>query len=110
MFKRWLVTLLLLTTAGPLWSGPDPMRPAPLAHPDKLEKPSVEASHWSLKLIRRTRNQQVALLNGRLVNVGERVDGALVTRIEDDQVTLRLPDNRSLRLWLPSAQLRQSRD
>jgi len=83
------------------------MQPARLQTAPKTTEQVIDSSRWRLNLIRQTGTQRVALLNGRLVNVGGRIDGALVTEIDAHQVTLKLPDQRSINLTLPSAQLRR---
>ncbi len=105
MFKRLFVVFWLVSVSSMAWSGPDPMRPAGLGKSPVAAKPAFESDHWRLNLIRQAGDVRVALLNDRLVNVGGRVDGALVTAIDAHQVILRLPDLSSIKLRLPSTQL-----
>jgi hypothetical protein len=80
--------------------------PATLAGPVE----PIDASHWRLNLIRQAGATRIALLNGQLLKVGSQIDGAQVTAIGEDHVTLRLVDERSLELMLPSVELRNNRD
>lgn len=104
-----LISVLSAYTCTVL-SGTDPMRPPDLQQPAKRVQRVMDSSHWHLNLIRRAGDGRVALLNGKLIGVGDVVDGARVTEIGTHQVTLSLPDERSLRLALPSAQLKNGRD
>ncbi len=84
------------------------MQPARIDQTPKAAKRVVGNSHWHLNLIRRTGEDRVALLNGKLVNVGGRIEGALVTAIGVRQVTLKLADDRLIKLELPSVRLRNA--
>ncbi len=86
------------------------MRPARIYQAPKVTKKGVDSSHWHLNLIRQAGEERVALLNGKLVNVGGRIEGALVTAIGESQVTLKLPDDRLIKLELPSVRLRNARN
>jgi hypothetical protein len=70
----------------------------------------IDSSRWQLNLIRQTGNDRLALLNGKLIGVGDMVDGARVIEIGAQRVTLKLPDERSIRLELPSVQLKRGRN
>lgn len=86
------------------------MQPATVNRAPKVAEMGVDKFHWRLSLIRQSGDVRVALLNGKLVNVGGRIQGALVSAIDMHQVTLRLPDDRLLKLELPSVRLRNGRD
>jgi hypothetical protein len=85
------------------------MRPVVLPEPPPQLEESVEPSHWRLKLIRQSGKQRIALLNGRLVKVGGRIDGALVTAIQEHKVILQLADDRPIELTLPSINIRHGK-
>ena len=86
------------------------MRPVILPEAVVTANQPIDASQWRLSLIRQSGESRVALLNGRLLKVGGCIDGAQVTAIEEDKVTLRLADKRSVKLLLPSAELRKNKD
>jgi hypothetical protein len=86
------------------------MRPVTLPESPQPVEEEIAPSSWQLRLIRRSGEERAALLNGRLLKVGGRIDGARVTAIEDHKVTLQLADDRSIELTLPSIQVRQSED
>jgi hypothetical protein len=110
VFRTILTIKLFALAAFPAWGGPDPMRPPLLPETSSPVHTEVEPSHWQLHLIRRSGEERLALLNGRLLKVGGSIDGARVTAIEDHKVTLQLADQRSIELTLPSIEIRHTKD
>ena len=108
VYKSILIGLLLIILSFPVLPGPDPMQPARNYRAPMISEGAFDSSQWRLNLIRHTNNGRVALLNGRLVNVGGRIDGALVTAIGRQHVTLKLAGGRAIKLELPSAKLRKN--
>jgi len=95
----------------------DPMRPPPFAlRQYRLEKQTKQAgtaapkpsrkstTRWVLNSILYAPGRQRAIVNGRLLAVGERIGGARLVAIERDRVRLRLQD-RSITLKLGTARL-----
>ena len=107
MFRALIITLILSVSAMPLLAGPDPMRPPAISKPVQSPQPMVQAGQWRLSLIRQQGSTRTALINGRLVRVGSQVDGARVAAIGRQQAILKLPDARSIKLELPSLQLKK---
>jgi len=107
------------TVAGPSSGGQgrDPMRPPAFAlgkyRQEKLrqqqrpaggDKPAARRPSWVLSSILFAPGRQRAIVNGRLLAVGDRVDGARLTRIERDRVRLSL-QGRTITLKLGTRRL-----
>jgi hypothetical protein len=107
VFKPIIIILLLSVPCLSLLAGPDPMRPPHLSVPVKPAKVEARTGHWRLSLIREEGQARAALINGKLVRVGSRVDGARVAAIGKQQALLQLPDARSIKLELPSLKLKK---
>ncbi len=110
MYRPILISLLLTLFPYPTWCGPDPMRPVSIPESPASAVEPIDQARWQLNLIRQTGAARVALLNGQLLKVGGHIDGAQVIAIGAYNVTLRLADDRSLELTLPSVELRKNRD
>ena len=95
----------------------DPMRPPPFAlrqyRLEKQKKPASTAepkptrktaARWVLNSILYATGRRRAIVNGRLLAVGERIGGARLVAIERDRVRLRLQD-RTITLKLGTARL-----
>ena len=80
-----LAGLPLLPAAGPVPALEDPMRP-PVYAP--RQAPAAPAKGWRLQAVFRGPAGMRALVNGRLVGVGDRVDGARVVAIGSRRVVL----------------------
>jgi hypothetical protein len=72
-----------------------------------VEIPEIDSGHWRLNMIKHRQGQRVAMINGRVVKVGDYLDGARVRSIDDGQVVLQLKSARIVKLLLPSVQLRK---
>lgn len=107
--NRFYVAVLLTVFAFPAIAGPDPMRPAITAPIAPMPvKEVIDSSRWRLNLIRHTSDGQVALINGKLVKRGGQVGDARVKTIGKRQVILILADGNTLKLELPSIQMRNN--
>ena len=85
-----LAGLVLLLATGPLGADlPDPTQPA--ARPPVQPAKNAEVN-WVLSLIKTTAVERTAVLNGRLVREGDRIDSAQVVRIGPASVVM-LNDN-----------------
>lgn len=106
MYRAAGLFFILLGCSITALAGTDPMRPPVVTQPSNAVQQPIDSSRWQLNLIRQTGNGRLALLNGKLIGVGGMVNGARVTEIGAQRVTLKLPDERSIRLALPSVQLK----
>ncbi len=113
--NRYLVLLLILmlpplqaaqpplrgkAEAGAMVEWRDPMQPPPFAlRQYRLEKrkqkavasaakPAARPKTWTLNSILHAPGRQRAIINGRLLAVGDRIDGARVIAIDRDRVRL----------------------
>lgn len=96
-----LVLLAALTASSAQAELPDPTAPPPRA--DSVEAPPPAA----LTAIRSSGAQRVAILDGRLVRVGERYQGARVVRIDETEVTLRRGSETVVLKLHPEAETRR---
>ena len=108
VYRVTVIFLILGSLSLAALPGHDPMQPANIIQAAKESVKILDSSYWHLNLIRQTGAERLALLNGQLVTVGGRIEGAVVTAISHDQVTLRLPDDRLIKLELPSVRLRNA--
>lgn len=79
---------LLLSGAAPALSLKDPTRP-PDARPAKVHKAARQPLRWTLSSTLVSPQRRTAVINGRLVGVGETVNGARVVEILPSKVRLR---------------------
>lgn len=103
--KRAICQSLLVVTAVSFIAGtaaavPDPTRP-PTAEEIRAwqSQDTGQPTAWRLESVLISERRKVAVINGRTVGVGDRVDGALVTAIEPGSVSLSA-DGRTLDLTL----------
>ncbi|HUR40514.1 MAG TPA: general secretion pathway protein GspB [Verrucomicrobiae bacterium] len=88
--SRWVLAAMLLAAAGlaSAQSGfGDPTRPTALAEPDESET-AVRGPRWRLQSTLVADQRRIAVINGRAVAQGERVDGARLVEVRQDGVTL----------------------
>lgn len=102
MSERALITLLLVCLVWPAAAVAaeqlrDPTRPSWLPDPGRQQRPVV--TRYRLESVLIAAERRVAVINGRVVTVGDVVDGAAVLSIEPEAVTLRR-DGRELVLKL----------
>lgn len=82
---------LLLAVAGAAAAGElaDPTRPPDFdAAPPVVEPAPLDRSQWTLSLVKISAARRSAVINGRVVRVGEEVDGARVVGIDPRAVQL----------------------
>lgn len=108
-FAALLAALLL---PQPLWAVDgafgDPTRPSSL-HDSSSVKVREAGPRWRLQSIRVASDRRTAVINERSVGVGETVDGATVTAIRSDGVSLQAGGQRvELPLVPQAAQIRKS--
>lgn len=100
MFKPAL-TLLLLSAAAVAAAQElgDPTRPTSLSEPHETTR-AVQMPRWRLQSTLIADDRRVAVINGRIVSVGERIEGATLLEVRSDGVTLQ-QDGQRLNLRLP---------
>lgn len=89
MALRLIALYLALLGAAQAETLPDPTRPA--LGWDAASETAALPSGPHLQAIRTQDGIRSALISGQTVRIGARVDGALVTRIDEDRVWLRGP-------------------
>lgn len=84
-----LILAAALGVSGNSAAVPDPTRPPT---PEEIrawhDQEAGQALAWRLESVLISDRRRVAVINGRAVRVGDRVDGALVTAISPGSVTL----------------------
>jgi hypothetical protein len=95
--------LLLLPLAAAAQSGlGDPTRPTSLSEPD-ASLPAVQGPRWRLQSTLVANERRLAVINGRTIAQGGRIDGATLVEVRQDGVTLDAQGERiNLRL-LPAS-------
>lgn len=97
------LALLAAAAAAAAQSGlGDPTRPTALAEPDAPGSAAAQGPRWRLQSTLVADTRRVAVINGRMVAQGERVDGARLVEIRPDGVTLEHEGQR-ITLRLPGA-------
>jgi MSHA biogenesis protein MshK len=99
---RWAAVLLVCAsapTAAQTGFG-DPTRPTSLSEPEAARV--VQGPRWRLQSTLVADNRRVAVINGRTVAQGERVDGAQLVEVRSDGVTLE-EDGQRFQLRLPGS-------
>lgn len=86
--------MLIWTGQGQAAILPDPTRPYQYGTEVMVEQVQDGKVEWRLSGIRINENKRSAILNGRLVKEGDKLDGAVVMEIKSSQVTLQLEENR----------------
>ncbi|MCP5149359.1 MAG: MSHA biogenesis protein MshK [Ectothiorhodospiraceae bacterium] len=98
------IVLVVLAAASPLVppdaaraNGLDdptrPVVPAPAPAPTAVAEPTVA---WQLTMVRVSRGDRIAVIDGTVVREGDRIGDAVVTRIDSVSVTLEHGGNREL--------------
>lgn len=75
----------------------DPTRPTSLAEPEPVAKATQSGPRWRLQSTLVAESRRLAVINGRTVAQGERVDGATVREVRQEGVTLDV-DGRQVEL------------
>lgn len=96
-----LLALLLAAAPAAAQSGfGDPTRPTSLSEPEPAR--AVQGPRWRLQSTLVADHRRVAVINGRTVAQGERVDGAQLVEVRPDGVTLE-QDGQRFQLRLPGS-------
>lgn len=106
MSERAAVLLLGLALAGGLPAAAaqgldDPTRPTSLAEPAPARR-AESGPRWRLQSTLVAEERRLAIINGRTVGPGDRVDGATVREVRRDGVTLEV-DGRRIELRMLGA-------
>jgi len=93
--------LLLIIASFAIWTGqglaatlPDPTRPYQYGEQVQIEQALDAKVQWRLSGVRINADKRSAILNGKLVKEGDKLDGAEVTEIKPAQVTLQQEDKQ----------------
>lgn len=110
-FRKCLLAAALLAVAGAgaAQSGlGDPMRPTSLDEPVPLEKAAQSGPRWRLQSTLVSDSRRLAVINGRTVAQGERIEGAMVREVRQGGVTLEVEGRRiELRVLQGTADVKQ---
>ena len=101
--RRWMAVVLVCVTAPTLAQTGvgDPTRPTSLSEPEP-DRAAVQGPRWRLQSTLVADDRRLAVINGRTVVQGARVDGAKLLEVRQDGVTLE-QDGRRIDLRLPGA-------
>ena len=80
----------------------DPTRPTALDEPEPVARRAEAGPRWRLQSTLVAAERRLAIINGRTVGTGDRVDGALVRDVRPDGVTLEV-DGRRIELRMLGA-------
>ena len=72
----------------------DPTRPTSLDEPEPVEKAVRAGPRWRLQSTLVADSRRLAVINGRTVAQGERIDGAMVREVRQGGVTLEVEGRR----------------
>ncbi len=72
----------------------DPMRPTALDEPEPVERAVRSGPRWRLQSTLVADSRRLAVINGRTVAQGERIDGATVREVRPGGVTLEVEGRR----------------
>lgn len=75
----------------------DPTRPTSLAEPEPVARAAGSGPRWRLQSTLVAESRRLAVINGRTVAQGERIDGATVREVRQEGVTLDV-DGRQVEL------------
>lgn len=108
MFKRCLLILVMALLAMPSFGAlQDPTRPPTAAAAAvRAPTPGTTNPRWVLSSTLVSPQRRTAVINGRLLAVGEHIDGARVTDIQADSVRLRV-DGREVSLMMLGTTVKQ---
>ena len=105
-----LAALALLMAALPVAAQQalgDPTRPTSMAAPEAVR--AVESGpRWRLQSTLVADTRRLAVINGRTVAQGERIDGALVREVRQEGVTLEVGDRRVELRVVPGSNVKRS--
>jgi len=95
VFSRMLAAALLLVAgvAAAQHGLGDPTRPTSLAEPEPA-RPAQAGPRWRLQSTLVADTRRLAIINGRRVAQGERIDGATLAEVRQEGVTLEIDGRR----------------
>lgn len=102
---HWAAALVLLAVAAgaAAQSGfGDPTRPTSLSEPEPERERAVQGPRWRLQSTLVADHRRLAVINGRTVAQGAKVDGARLLEVRPDGVTLEA-EGRRIDVRLPGA-------
>lgn len=103
---RWIGALALMAALSAPAFGQeglgDPTRPTSLSEPAEAKAQAAQGPRWRLQSTLVADDRRVAVINGRMVAQGERIEGATVLEVRTDGVTLQ-KDGQRLNLLLPGS-------
>jgi MSHA biogenesis protein MshK len=88
------LTLLAGAAATPAQPLGDPTQPTALDAPEPTERRAASGPRWRLQSTLVADNRRLAIINGRTVGPGDRIDGALVREVRQEGVTLEVEGRR----------------
>jgi hypothetical protein len=103
--ERALLAVALLLAAAPALAQSgfgDPTRPTSLSEPEPEQARAVQGPRWRLQSTLVADQRRLAVINGRTVVQGARVDGARLVEVRQDGVTLEA-DGERIDVRLPGA-------
>ena len=90
-----LLAAVMLAPAAPAQQGlGDPTRPTSLDEPEPVQKAARAGPRWRLQSTLVADSRRLAVINGRTVAQGERIDGATVREVRQGGVTLEVEGRR----------------
>ena len=100
---RWIAVFLMCVAAPSVAQTGfgDPTRPTSMSEPEP-DRAAVQGPRWRLQSTLVADNRRLAVINGRTVVQGARVDGAKLLEVRQDGVTLE-QDGQRIDLHLPGA-------
>lgn len=96
-FLRCLLAAAMLAAAGTVAAQSglgDPTRPTSLDEPEPVAKAAQSGPRWRLQSTLVADSRRLAVINGRTVAQGERIDGAMVREVRQGGVTLEVEGRR----------------
>jgi len=106
----WALGAAMLVAAGPAAAQAlgDPTRPTSLAEPEPA-RPAESGPRWRLQSTLVADTRRLAVINGRTVAQGERIDGATLREVRQEGVTLEIEGRRvELRVLQGTADVKRS--
>ncbi len=88
------LALLAGAAATPAQPLGDPTQPTALDAPEPTERRAASGPRWRLQSTLVADNRRLAIINGRTVGPGDRIDGALVREVRQEGVTLEVEGRR----------------
>lgn len=108
--RRWALAFAAVSGVAAAQSGlDDPTRPTSLSEPDAPQSVAAQGPRWRLQSTLVADTRRVAVINGRTLMQGERIDGAMLVDVRPDGVTLEHEGRRvTLRLMRESLEVKRA--